>query len=116
MTGSLRTNAIGLGIVFILLSSVIFAPLTQTATKFLAGDFPVFQIILFRSIGHAFWMLLFFLPQHGVSMFRANRPWLHLARSALLFASTMLWISAVSAVPLATVSYTHLTLPTTPYV
>ena len=82
MTGSLRTNAIGLGIVFILLSSVIFAPLTQTATKFLAGDFPVFQIILFRSIGHAFWMLLFFLPQHGVSMFRANRPWLHLARSA----------------------------------
>jgi drug/metabolite transporter (DMT)-like permease len=111
MTGSLRTNAIGLGIVFILLSSVIFAPLTQTATKFLAGDFPVFQIILFRSIGHAFWMLLFFLPQHGVSMLRANRPWLHLARSALLFGSTMLWISAVSAVPLATAGAINFTAP-----
>lgn len=111
MTGSLRTNAIGLGIVFILLSSIIFAPLTQTATKFLAGDFPVFQIILFRSIGHAFWMLLFFLPQHGVSMFRANRPWLHLARSALLFGSTMLWISAVSAVPLATAGAINFTAP-----
>lgn len=111
MTGSLRTNAIGLGIVFILLSSVIFAPLTQTATKFLAGEFPVFQIILFRSIGHAFWMLLFFLPQHGVSMFRANRPWLHLARSALLFASTMLWISAVGAVPLATAGAINFTAP-----
>lgn len=104
-------NAIGLGIIFILLSSVIFAPLTQTATKFLAGDFPVFQIILFRSLGHAFWMLLFFLPQHGLGMFRANRPWLQLARSALLFSSTMLWITAVSAVPLATAGAINFTAP-----
>ena len=104
-------NAIGLGIIFILLSSVIFAPLTQTATKFLAGDFPVFQIILFRSLGHAFWMLMFFLPQHGLGMFRANRPWLQLARSALLFSSTMLWITAVSAVPLATAGAINFTAP-----
>lgn len=107
----LRANAIGLSIVFILLSSVIFAPLTQTATKFLAGDFPVFQIILFRSIGHAFWMLLFFMPRHGLSMFRANRPYLHLARSALLFSSTMLWITAVSEVPLATAGAINFTAP-----
>lgn len=108
---ALSASNIGLGILFIVLSSVLFAPLTQTATKFLAGDFPVFQIIFFRSIGHAFWMLLFFLPRHGVGMFRANRPWLHLSRSALLFASTMCWITAVSSVPLTTASAINFTAP-----
>ncbi len=106
-----RADAILLSIAFIVLSSMLFAPLTQTSTKFLSGQFPVFQIILFRSIGHAFWMLLFFLPRHGLSMFRAHRPWLHLARSALLFLSTMCWISAISAVPLATASAINFTAP-----
>jgi len=106
-----RADDVLLAIVFIVLSSMLFAPLTQTATKFLAGQFPVFQIILFRSIGHVFWMMLFFLPRHGPAMFRANRPWLHLARSALLFLSTMCWISAIGAVPLATASSINFTAP-----
>jgi len=108
---SFRADNILIAIVFIVLSSMLFAPFTQTATKFLAGQFPVFQIILLRSIGHAFWMLLFFLPQHGTSIFKANRPWLQLTRSALLFLSTMCWISAISSVPLATASAINFTAP-----
>ena len=106
-----RADNILLAITFIIFSSMLFAPLTQTATKFLAGQFPVFQIILLRSIGHAFWMLLFFLPKHGTSIFRANRPWLQLARSGLLFLSTMCWIFAISSVPLATASAINFTAP-----
>lgn len=96
---------------FIVLSSMVFAPLTQTSTKFLSSDFPAFQIILFRSLGHAFWMLLFFLPRHGPSMFRANRPWLHLTRSALLFLSTLTWVLAIDSVPLATATAINFTAP-----
>lgn len=106
-----RAENILLAIMFIVLSSMVFAPLTQTSTKFLSSDFPAFQIILFRSLGHAFWMLLFFLPRHGPSMFRANRPWLHLTRSALLFLSTLTWVLAIDSVPLATATAINFTAP-----
>ncbi len=108
---ALISGKVSLGILFIVLSSMLFAPLTQTATKFLAGDFPIFQILFFRSLGQTIWMVLFFWPRHRFTMFRANRPGLHLARSTLLFLSTLFWISAIAHVPLATASAINFTAP-----
>lgn len=102
---------ITLGIVSILLSSVIFAPSSQTATKYLAGEFPVLQIIFFRSLGQTMWMLLLFWPSHGLSMFRSNRPGLQFTRSTFLFVSGMFWVAAVATVPLATASAINFTAP-----
>ena len=39
-------KAVSLGIGFVLLSSILFAPLSQTATKYLAGDFPLSDRVL----------------------------------------------------------------------
>lgn len=106
-----RMSLVSLGILFIVLSSMVFAPLSQAATKFLSGDFPLFQIVFFRSLGQMIWMLLFFCPRHGLAMFRANRPGMQLARSSLLFASQLCWISAIAFVPLATASAINFTAP-----
>jgi len=100
-----------IGIVSILLSSVIFAPTSQTATKYLASEFPVMQVLFFRSLGQTLWMLLLFLPRHGVGVFRSARPGLQLGRSALLFVSGIFWVQAIAVVPLATASAINFTAP-----
>lgn len=107
----LNMGKVSLGILFIVLSSVLFAPLSQTATKYLAGEFPLFQILFFRSLGQTAWMLLFFWPRHGMRVFHANRPGLQLFRSALLFVSSLCWITAVAVVPLTTASAINFTAP-----
>ena len=104
-------GTISLGIVFIVVSSMIFAPLSQTATKYLATDFPIFQIVFFRALGQTFWMIVFFWPRHGPGMFRASRPGIQLSRSVLLFISFLFWLKAIAVVPLATASAINFTAP-----
>ena len=83
---------------------MLFAPTSQTATKYLAPDFPLMQIVFFRALGQTLWMLLFFWPHHGWRMFHSARPGLQLGRSTLLFLSSLFWISGIAVVPLATAS------------
>ncbi|MFT5175390.1 MAG: drug/metabolite transporter (DMT)-like permease [Gammaproteobacteria bacterium] len=111
VSSRLKTGKVSIGILFVLLSSIVFAPTSQTATKYLAGDFPLFQIMFFRSLGQTAWMLLFFWPRHGIGVFRSNRPGLQITRSALLFLSSICWISAVAVVPLTTASAINFTAP-----
>jgi drug/metabolite transporter (DMT)-like permease len=106
-----KTATVSFGIGCILVSSVLFAPLSQTATKFLANDFPIFQILFFRSVGQTLWMLLFFWPREGKAMLHSTRPALQWTRSAVLFVSGLCWVSAISAVPLTTASAINFTAP-----
>ncbi|MBT6275252.1 MAG: DMT family transporter [Chromatiales bacterium] len=106
-----RVTRITLAITFIVVSSVLFAPLSQTATKFLAGEFPLFQILFFRSLGQTAWMVIFFWHGHGLRMFKAKRPGIQMARSTLLFVSTLLWTSVIAQVPLTTASAINFTAP-----
>ena len=107
-----RANTVSLGIAFILLSSILFAPTSQTATKYLASsEFPLFQIVFFRSLGQTAWMFLFFWPRYGLRMFKSARPSMQIGRSSLLFISSLFWITAVAKVPLATASAINFTAP-----
>jgi drug/metabolite transporter (DMT)-like permease len=107
----LVSGKVSFGIICIILSAMVFAPMTQTATKFVAGDFPLMQVMFFRSLGQTIWMLLFFLPSHGMDVFKTERPVLHFSRSMLMFLSSMLWVAAVATVPLATASAINFTAP-----
>ncbi len=107
----LRPTNISLGIAVIVLSSILFAPTSQTATKFLAGTFPLWQILFFRSLGQTAWMLVFFWPSERGNLFRTRHLGTHLARSTLLFASTICWTSAIAHVPLTTASSISFTAP-----
>ena len=98
-------------VVFILLSTLIFGPLVQAGTKLVSGDFPIVQIVWVRAAGHLAWMLVLFWPQHRLAMFRTRRPGVQLARSTLLFASSVLWIIAIPHVSLATAGVIGFTAP-----
>lgn len=106
-----RLGRVSIGILSILLSSTLFAPVAQTATKYLTTDFPLIQIVFFRALGQTLWMMAFFWPKHGIRMFSSARPGLQLARSALLFASSLFWIAGVAVVPLTTASAISFTAP-----
>jgi drug/metabolite transporter (DMT)-like permease len=107
----LRKSNIPLGIAFIVVSSVLFAPTSQTATKFLAAEFPIVQIIFFRSLGQFFWLLVFFWRGHGAGMFRTANRRLQWGRSILLAMSMTLWVSVIAEVPLTTASAINFTAP-----
>lgn len=100
-----------IGIAFIVLSSVILAPLSQTATKYLTADFPLMQIVWVRSAAHILWMVALFWPQQRLRVFRTSNLKLQLARSSLLFLSSLCWITAISTVPLTTASSIGFTAP-----
>lgn len=104
-------SGVPFGIASILLSSALFAPLSQTATKFLTTDFPLLQIIFFRAIGQTAWMSIYFGSRHGLSIFRSARPMLQLTRSGLLFVSSLFWIAGVTQIPLTTASAVSFTAP-----
>ena len=106
-----RITPVSFGILCILLSSALIAPLSQTATKFLAPEFPVLQIIFVRSLGQTLFVTAFFWRQYGASMFITAEPKLQIARSALLFFASMFWISGIAAVPLTTASAISFTAP-----
>lgn len=56
-------------------------------------------------------MSLYFGSRHGLSIFRSARPTLQLARSGLLFVSSLLWIAGVTQIPLTTASAVSFTAP-----
>lgn len=104
-------DRIALGIVFVLVSSVLFAPLVQASSKYLAVAFPVIQILWVRSVGHTAWMIAVFWRSHGLAMFRSHRPRVQFARSTLLAVCSFAWLSAIPHVPLASAGVIMFTTP-----
>lgn len=104
-------NRVALAIGFVLLSSIVFAPLVQASSKYLALTFPILQILWMRSVGHTAWMIAVFWRSHGLAMFRSNRPGLQLARSTLMALCSFTWLLAIPHVPLASAGVIMFTTP-----
>ena len=100
-----------LGIVYVLISSVVFAPLVQASSKYLALAFPIIQILWVRTVGHTAWMIAVFWRSHGTAMFRSRRPGLQFARSTLLAGCSFTWLLAIPHVPLASAGVIMFTTP-----
>ena len=90
---------------------MIFAPLVQASSKYLAFAFPIVQIMWARSAGHTLWMVAVFWRSHGVSMFRTHHPGIQLARSCSLTACSALWLLAIPSVSLASAGVIMFTTP-----
>jgi drug/metabolite transporter (DMT)-like permease len=83
---------------------VLMFPFLNTAAKLLTSDYPVWQIVWARFLGHLLFALIAFLPGRGWRLFVAHRPLTQIARSFLLLGSTVFYMSAIGRVPLATAS------------
>jgi drug/metabolite transporter (DMT)-like permease len=71
--------------------------------------YPVLEVAWARYAGHFIYMLLFFLPQRGIRILACSRPALQLLRSTLLCISTVIFVTGLPYVPLATASAISLT-------
>lgn len=100
-----------LGILFVCLSSFLFAPLVQASSKYLALAFPVLQILWVRMVGQTLWMLAIFWRSHGLSIFRTKHPVIQITRSLLMLGCTGAWLFAIPKVPLATAAAIMFTTP-----
>ena len=98
------------GILLMCLGVCMF-PFLNTSAKLLTANYPITQIVWARFTGHLICVLLVFMPQRGWRIFAAKRPFVQVARSFLLLASTSLFVSAIGHVPLATASAIGFTSP-----
>jgi drug/metabolite transporter (DMT)-like permease len=103
-------SAIVRGILLMCLGVAMF-PFLNASVKLLTRDYPVTEIVWARFTGHLIWVVILFFPKHGWRIFAARRPALQIARSFLLFGSTMFTVSAIGRLPLATASAIGFTSP-----
>jgi drug/metabolite transporter (DMT)-like permease len=107
----MRRESVVTGIAFVLLSSLVFAPVVQACSKYLLLAFPVVQVMWVRSAGHALWMVVIFWRSHGLGMFKTKRPGLQFARSVLLSGCSIVWLLAIPHVQLASAAAIMFTTP-----
>ena len=106
-----RRNRILMAIIYVLISSVLFAPMVQASSKYLAFVFPIIQILWVRTAGHTLWMIAVFWRSHGARMFRTERPGLQFARSSMLALCSFAWLAAIPHVSLASAGVIMFTTP-----
>ena len=86
-------------------------PAMNALAKYLASDYPVWQVVWARFFGHLLWMMLFFSARRGFTILRTARPITQAVRSLVFFIANVCFITALPFVDLATASAVMFTAP-----
>src|SRR5436305_9476433 len=97
--------------ILLMCGGVSMFPFMNAAVKLLGAHYPVAQIVWARFTGHLLVMLLVFLPQYGRRLLATRRPAVQIGRSLLMLVSNMMFVVAITRVPLATASAIGFTSP-----
>lgn len=102
-----RTLRAILSIIF----SVLCFSVLNAISKTLSQTFPVVEVIWGRYIFAFIFMLVLFLPQSGMALFRWHNVPSQIVRGLLLFFSSFLYFHGIVYLPLATAASISLTSP-----
>ena len=91
--------------------AVSLLPAMNAIAKSLIFEFPIWQVVWARFLGHLLWMTLLFAPAAGFALFRTVNRRAQVTRSLIFFASNALFITALPHVKLATASAIMFTTP-----
>ena len=94
-----------------MLLGVSLIPAMNTMAKYLAGEYPAWQVVWARFLGHFLWMMLFFWSRRGIWLLRTARPKAQAVRSFIFFISNACFVTALPFVELATASALMFTTP-----
>lgn len=101
MSASPSSNTTLTGVLLALGGSVVLS-INDVAIKFLSGDYPLHEVILFRAcIGLVFLALLIRLSGQSFRLFRTRRPKDHLIRVGIVMVSNVTYFLGLAAMPLA---------------
>lgn len=92
-------------------ASITLLPFMNVTAKYLSAEYPTTQILWARYTGHLVFMILMFMPRHGLSLLRATRPGVHIVRSLLMFVSTVCYFTALRWIPVPTATAINFTGP-----
>jgi drug/metabolite transporter (DMT)-like permease len=100
------------GVVYMILATSIMFPMMNASLKYLgAKDYPIVQILFFRSLIHLVWMLALFMPARGWRVFETTRPGLQMWRSVLQLLALTTYVVGLLFVPLTTATGIAFTAP-----
>lgn len=97
----LSRNVQGVG--FLVLAMLIFS-LQDVAVKWIGGDYPILEIVVFRSLTALPLTLLFFRLEGGRGLPTTTRPTLEYVRGFLYFLSYTTYFMGLAALPLAEIA------------
>ncbi|MBV2181000.1 MAG: DMT family transporter [Castellaniella sp.] len=100
MDTNLRAQKPWLGPVLMCVASLFFAIL-DTGTKYLAGHYPLLQIVWVRYMAQTVAIVLIFMPRMGRQLFVAHRYPIQLFRGLCLCSSSVFVIHGLARLPLA---------------
>jgi drug/metabolite transporter (DMT)-like permease len=90
--------------ILLLIAAVSTFSVLDTVAKYLSATYPVPMIVWARYVFHVLFMLFVLGHSAGWSMMRSRRPGLQVMRGLVLAASSMLFFSALSRLPIAEAS------------
>ena len=97
--------------IFSIIFSVLCFSVLNAISKTLSQTFPVIEVIWGRYIFAFIFMLVLFLPQSGMNLFRWHNVPSQIVRGLLLFFSSFLYFHGIVYLPLATAASISLTSP-----
>jgi drug/metabolite transporter (DMT)-like permease len=99
-----------LGIMFICLSGIVF-PVMNGFAKLLGAEYSTLQVSWARAFGHFVFLLIAFLPRHGMAVMRTKRPMVQFGRAMMLYVSNICFFFAVVYIPIADAAAISMTSP-----
>ena len=111
MTNNMKSTSDNVkGIGFIVLAMIIFS-LQNIAVKSISGDYPVLEIVIFRSVVALPFAYLFFRLEGGRGLPTSQQPTLEYVRGFVLFVSYTTYFMGLAALPLASASAIRFSAP-----
>lgn len=99
MSGEVRVNVLGL---MAAMGAGICFSVIDVVFKFFSGDYPLYQMVLIRSVVAMVVLLAVFVPlEGGVQVLRTRQPRLHIARSFAVLLANLFFFTGLAVMPLA---------------
>ncbi len=83
-----------------IVAGMVCISINDMLIKFLAGDYPLHQMVLVRSVIGITASIVFLRLEGGFSLLRTNRPGLHALRAGLVVVANLTFFAALSVMPL----------------
>ena len=106
--GPTRDKVVGIAFMVV---GVSLLPAMNTIAKHLAAEYPIWQVVWARFLGHFVWMTLFFRPWRALALLRTARPRDQTVRSLIFFVSNACFVAALPHIALPTASAMLFTTP-----
>ena len=89
----------GYAILFIVLG-MFFISVNDMVIKRFSGEYPLHQMVFFRSAIGMFFTLILIHLEGGWRLLKTDQPGLHALRAVMVFASNMTYFAALAVLPL----------------